>query len=176
MRKVARIFFRRTRATFRLQRPPRVTPTYIIMKNLKGLLYYQVAFITILTRMHGVRRGIDENYADARHFGFHHWLYRSRSICWLESRRLFCLHSYIHAPLPHPICYLRLSAKAAASINLKCSQAYMEDHLTNKARLDTEWAALCAYDADPCSVAIAQQVSANKQIFSVTYRFVAQHH
>ena len=35
----------------------------------------------------------------------------------------------------------------------------MEDHLTNKARLDTEWAALCAYDADPCSVAIAQQVS-----------------
>lgn len=38
-------------------------------------------------------------------------------------------------------------------------QAYMEDHLTNKARLDTEWAALCAYDADPCSVAIAQLVS-----------------
>lgn len=35
----------------------------------------------------------------------------------------------------------------------------MEDHLTNKARLDTEWAALCAYDADPCSVAIAQLVS-----------------
>lgn len=34
----------------------------------------------------------------------------------------------------------------------------MEDHLTNKARLDTEWAALCAYDADPCSVAIAQLV------------------
>lgn len=37
--------------------------------------------------------------------------------------------------------------------------AYMEDHLNNKARLDTEWAALCAYDADPCSVAIAQLVS-----------------
>lgn len=36
--------------------------------------------------------------------------------------------------------------------------AYMEDHLNNKARLDTEWAALCAYDADPCSVAIAQLV------------------
>lgn len=34
----------------------------------------------------------------------------------------------------------------------------MEDHLTNRARLDTEWAALCAYDADPCSVAIAQLV------------------
>lgn len=34
----------------------------------------------------------------------------------------------------------------------------MEDHLTNKARLDTEWAALCAYDADPCSVSIAQLV------------------
>ncbi|XP_065215213.1 receptor-type tyrosine-protein phosphatase N2-like isoform X1 [Planococcus citri] len=34
--------------------------------------------------------------------------------------------------------------------------AYMEDHLNNKARLDTEWAALCAYDADLCSVAIAQ--------------------
>uniref|UniRef100_A0A8D8UEH7 Receptor-type tyrosine-protein phosphatase N2 n=1 Tax=Cacopsylla melanoneura TaxID=428564 RepID=A0A8D8UEH7_9HEMI len=34
--------------------------------------------------------------------------------------------------------------------------SYMEDHLKNKDRLDTEWTALCAYEAEPCSVAIAQ--------------------
>ncbi|XP_015110200.1 receptor-type tyrosine-protein phosphatase-like N isoform X3 [Diachasma alloeum] len=32
---------------------------------------------------------------------------------------------------------------------------YMEDHLKNKDRLDQEWAAICAYETDPSSIAIA---------------------
>ena len=31
----------------------------------------------------------------------------------------------------------------------------MEDHLTNKDRLQKEWDTLCAYDAEPCSVVAA---------------------
>ncbi|CAL1676925.1 unnamed protein product [Lasius platythorax] len=34
--------------------------------------------------------------------------------------------------------------------------SYMEDHLKNKDRLDQEWAALCAYEADPSSTEIAE--------------------
>jgi receptor-type tyrosine-protein phosphatase N len=34
----------------------------------------------------------------------------------------------------------------------------MEDHLKKKDRLDQEWAALCGYEADPCSTAIAEKV------------------
>jgi len=34
-------------------------------------------------------------------------------------------------------------------------QSYMEDHLTNKDRLQKEWDTLCAYDAEPCSVVAA---------------------
>ncbi|EFN65526.1 Receptor-type tyrosine-protein phosphatase N2 [Camponotus floridanus] len=34
--------------------------------------------------------------------------------------------------------------------------SYMEDHLKNKDRLDQEWAALCAYGADPSSTEIAE--------------------
>lgn len=35
-------------------------------------------------------------------------------------------------------------------------QAYMEDHLRNKDRLQKEWEALCSYQADPSSAAMAQ--------------------
>lgn len=35
----------------------------------------------------------------------------------------------------------------------------MEDHLNNKNRLDSEWAALCAYEAEPCAVTVARKVS-----------------
>uniref|UniRef100_A0A7N6FGJ8 Protein tyrosine phosphatase receptor type Na n=1 Tax=Anabas testudineus TaxID=64144 RepID=A0A7N6FGJ8_ANATE len=38
--------------------------------------------------------------------------------------------------------------------------AYMEDHLRNKDRLQKEWEALCSYQAEPSSVAVAQ-VSSN---------------
>ncbi|KAM4730953.1 protein tyrosine phosphatase receptor type Na [Anableps anableps] len=37
--------------------------------------------------------------------------------------------------------------------------AYMEDHLRNKDRLQKEWEALCSYQAEPCSVAVAQEPS-----------------
>ncbi|XP_067370852.1 protein tyrosine phosphatase receptor type Na isoform X2 [Channa argus] len=39
--------------------------------------------------------------------------------------------------------------------------AYMEDHLRNKDRLQKEWEALCSYQAEPSSVAVAQ-VPSNK--------------
>ncbi|XP_066903577.1 receptor-type tyrosine-protein phosphatase N2 isoform X2 [Halyomorpha halys] len=35
--------------------------------------------------------------------------------------------------------------------------SYMEEHLKNKEMLDTEWTALCAYEADPCATTIAQR-------------------
>jgi len=35
----------------------------------------------------------------------------------------------------------------------------MEDHLKNKDRLEQEWVALCAYEAEPCATTIAQKVS-----------------
>lgn len=39
----------------------------------------------------------------------------------------------------------------------------MEDHLKKKDRLDQEWEALCAYEADPCSTNAAdQKQNANK--------------
>ncbi|KZC11930.1 Receptor-type tyrosine-protein phosphatase N2 [Dufourea novaeangliae] len=34
--------------------------------------------------------------------------------------------------------------------------SYMEDHLKNKDRLDQEWTALCAYEADPCLTEVAE--------------------
>ncbi|KAM4608333.1 protein tyrosine phosphatase receptor type Na [Polymixia lowei] len=37
--------------------------------------------------------------------------------------------------------------------------AYMEDHLRNKDRLQKEWEALCSYQAEPSSVAVAQSQS-----------------
>ncbi|XP_067215133.1 receptor-type tyrosine-protein phosphatase N2 isoform X2 [Linepithema humile] len=41
--------------------------------------------------------------------------------------------------------------------------SYMEDHLKNKDRLDQEWAALCAYEADPSSTEIAESEANAKQ-------------
>lgn len=43
--------------------------------------------------------------------------------------------------------------------DMRLFQAYMEDHLNNKNRLDSEWAALCAYEAEPCAVTVARKVS-----------------
>nr|XP_031840719.1 receptor-type tyrosine-protein phosphatase N2 isoform X1 [Nomia melanderi] len=41
--------------------------------------------------------------------------------------------------------------------------SYMEDHLKNKDRLDQEWTALCAYEADPCSTEVAEsEANANR--------------
>jgi receptor-type tyrosine-protein phosphatase N len=40
-----------------------------------------------------------------------------------------------------------------------CLQSYMEDHLKNKDRLEQEWVALCAYEAEPCATTVAQKVS-----------------
>lgn len=52
-------------------------------------------------------------------------------------------------------------------------QSYMEDHLRNKDRLETEWAALCAYEADPCATTIAQRVSISPKFGGCSFsRFV----
>ncbi|XP_052737522.1 receptor-type tyrosine-protein phosphatase N2 isoform X3 [Bicyclus anynana] len=39
--------------------------------------------------------------------------------------------------------------------------AYMEDHLRNKDRLEQEWRALCAYEAEPCVTAAALKAENN---------------
>ena len=36
-------------------------------------------------------------------------------------------------------------------------QAYMEDHLANKQRLDEEWESLQAYEADPNATSVAME-------------------
>ncbi|KAG8240360.1 hypothetical protein J437_LFUL002501 [Ladona fulva] len=35
--------------------------------------------------------------------------------------------------------------------------SYMEDHLKNKDRLEQEWVALCAYEAEPCATTVAMK-------------------
>ena len=40
--------------------------------------------------------------------------------------------------------------------------SYMEDHLTNKQRLEQEWVGLCAYEAEPNSTSIAFKVSSKE--------------
>eukprot|EP00064_Thunnus_orientalis_P001569 superscaffoldBa00000108_g1572 len=50
--------------------------------------------------------------------------------------------------------------------------AYMEDHLRNKDRLQKEWEALCSYQAEPSSVAVAQAPSnmdKNRQAEALPY-------
>ncbi|KAL1137755.1 hypothetical protein AAG570_009451 [Ranatra chinensis] len=41
--------------------------------------------------------------------------------------------------------------------------AYMEEHLKNKEKLESEWTALCAYEADPCATTIAQRPENEKK-------------
>ncbi|KAF7649586.1 hypothetical protein LDENG_00139060 [Lucifuga dentata] len=50
--------------------------------------------------------------------------------------------------------------------------AYMEDHLRNKDRLQKEWQALCSYQAEPSSVAVAEiptNMEKNRQAESLPY-------
>ena len=42
---------------------------------------------------------------------------------------------------------------------MRVLQSYMEDHLKNKDRLEREWEALCAYEADPSNTAVAEDQS-----------------
>lgn len=39
----------------------------------------------------------------------------------------------------------------------------MEDHLKNKDRLEQEWVALCAYEAEPCATTIALLLENSKK-------------
>ncbi|XP_053465583.1 receptor-type tyrosine-protein phosphatase N2 isoform X2 [Nycticebus coucang] len=50
--------------------------------------------------------------------------------------------------------------------------SYMEDHLKNKNRLEKEWEALCAYQAEPSSSSVAQReenVPKNRSLAVLTY-------
>lgn len=56
------------------------------------------------------------------------------------------------------------------------SQAYMEDHLKNKNRLEKEWEALCAYQAEPNSSLVAQKeenASKNRSLAVLTCTYLA---
>lgn len=51
----------------------------------------------------------------------------------------------------------------------------MEDHLRNKDRLQKEWEALCSYQADPSSVAVAQHpfnIDKNRHAESLPCQFL----
>jgi hypothetical protein len=50
---------------------------------------------------------------------------------------------------------------------LSC-QSYMEGHLKNKDKLEQEWLALCAYEADPCSTTVAEKVRVFVSILFLT--------
>lgn len=55
-------------------------------------------------------------------------------------------------------------------------QAYMEDHLKNKNRLEKEWEALCVYQAEPNSSLVAQReenVPKNRSPAVLTCRYRA---
>ncbi|XP_076046373.1 tyrosine phosphatase IA-2 isoform X2 [Oratosquilla oratoria] len=41
--------------------------------------------------------------------------------------------------------------------------SYMEDHLRNKDRLEQEWIALCAYEAEPCATTVALKTDNSKK-------------
>lgn len=69
----------------------------------------------------------------------------------------------------------------ANGVSVLCStlsaplQAYMEDHLRNKDRLQKEWEALCSYQADPSSVAVAQHpfnIDKNRHAESLPCQFL----
>lgn len=46
----------------------------------------------------------------------------------------------------------------------------MEEHLKNTDKLDEEWAALCSYEPDPCSTAIAEaQGNSNRTDAALPY-------
>ena len=47
----------------------------------------------------------------------------------------------------------------------------MEEHLKNKERLESEWTALCAYDADPSATTIAQRVGSLATVVKFNFIF-----
>ncbi|KAK2097029.1 hypothetical protein P7K49_026063 [Saguinus oedipus] len=49
------------------------------------------------------------------------------------------------------------AARACACGRLSPRSSYMEDHVKNKNRLEKEWEALCAYQAEPNSSLVAQR-------------------
>ena len=63
------------------------------------------------------------------------------------------------------LCKERTAVKAGIARHVL--QSYMEDHLKNQDRLDQEWEALAAYQADPCSTSVAtDQSNARKNRYS----------
>lgn len=58
----------------------------------------------------------------------------------------------------NPWLYLQLCFLTCPPLSLLSSlQSYMEDHLKNKDRLEKEWEALCAYQAEPNACTIGMK-------------------
>ncbi|MBZ3875484.1 Receptor-type tyrosine-protein phosphatase N2 [Sciurus carolinensis] len=72
----------------------------------------------------------------------------------LASGFIYCLRHSSHYKLKEKLSGLGGDLGADATT---AYQAYMEDHLKNKNRLEKEWEALCAYQAEPSSSLVAQR-------------------
>ncbi|KAI4543243.1 hypothetical protein MG293_006037 [Ovis ammon polii] len=58
---------------------------------------------------------------------------------------------------PSSVSWIQTNSHRSPDPSSQRSQAYMEDHLKNKNRLEKEWEALCAYQAEPNSSLVAQR-------------------
>uniref|UniRef100_A0A8C0PAZ7 Protein tyrosine phosphatase receptor type N2 n=1 Tax=Canis lupus familiaris TaxID=9615 RepID=A0A8C0PAZ7_CANLF len=72
----------------------------------------------------------------------------------LASSVIYCLRHTSHSRLQEKLSGVGDHSGPDATA---AYQAYMEDHLNNKNRLEKEWEALCAYQAEPNSSLVAQR-------------------
>ncbi|XP_038246183.1 receptor-type tyrosine-protein phosphatase N2 isoform X2 [Dermochelys coriacea] len=82
---------------------------------------------------------------------------------------LYCLRHQYHHRLKEKLSALGTDTSSDATA---AYQSYMEDHLKNKNRLEKEWDALCAYQAEPNATTIAQKeenVQKNRSQSVITY-------
>ncbi|XP_069853267.1 receptor-type tyrosine-protein phosphatase N2 isoform X2 [Dipodomys merriami] len=87
----------------------------------------------------------------------------------LASGLLYCLRHGSHRKLKERLSGLGAGPSTDATA---AYQAYMEDHLRNKNRLDQEWEALCTYQAEPNSSLVAQReenMPKNRSLAVLTY-------
>ncbi|XP_072619381.1 receptor-type tyrosine-protein phosphatase N2 isoform X9 [Vulpes vulpes] len=87
----------------------------------------------------------------------------------LASSVIYCLRHTSHSRLQEKLSGVGDHSGPDATA---AYQAYMEDHLNNKNRLEKEWEALCAYQAEPNSSLVAQReenVSKNRCPAVLTY-------
>ncbi|XP_075443962.1 receptor-type tyrosine-protein phosphatase N2 isoform X2 [Ascaphus truei] len=82
---------------------------------------------------------------------------------------IYCLRHRSHHKLREKLSSLGSDTNTDATT---AYQSYMEDHLKNKNRLEKEWEALCAYQAEPNTANIAQKgdnLLKNRSLAVITY-------